>query len=377
MKLRFITILLISIVFIACDKTDNIETKRKELSEAKDELFKLKEKISKIEKELVELGDVETNTSLSLVSTIKVNKEPFYHKVDIRGEVQSNNNVLISPETPSVVKRILVSEGQKVSEGQLLIVQDDEVLKKSIRELESGLELAVIIFEKQKKLWEQKIGTEVQYLTAKNGKESLELKLATTKSQLSKTRIRAPFDGVVDLIDIRVGEMAQPGFPVVRLVSNSNVYINADVSESYIGKFKEGQEVEIYFPSTDKIINSSIRTIGQVINLNNRTFELEVSIPDNIQVKPNMIAVLTLADYQNQDAISVPTRIIQTDRMGKYVYKVQEEEGKTVVKRVDVTPGMTYDNATEITSGLEGSELLVLKGGLGLADGAAVNVSNE
>ena len=377
MNLKNLSIILLALVIFSCEQTDEIEAKKSELTEAKEQLFTLKSKISKLERELVELGVVEVNTNLTLVSTITISKKPFYHQVDVRGAVQSRNNVLISAETPAAVQQVLVVEGQQVKKGQTLIVQDGEVLKRSIKELESSLELATTMYERQKKLWEQNIGTEMQYLEMKNRKESLELKLATTRSQLNKTRIKAPFNGVVDMIDVRVGEMAQPGLPIIRLVSMSNMYIKADVSESFIGKFSKGQKVKVYFPSTDFTIHSKISSIGQVINPNNRTFEIEISIPSNgAKVKPNMITVLTLADYFNKNALTVPTNIIQSDRRGKYAYSVVEEEGNSVVRRVDIEPGITYGTETEIKQGLIGGETLVLKGGIGLTEGGIVEVKN-
>ena len=368
---------MLALVIISCEETNQVETKKNELTEAKEALFTLKSKISKLERELVELGVVEANTNLTLVSTITVRQKPFYHQVDVRGAVQSRNNVLISAETPAAVQQVLVVEGQQVRKGQTLLTQDGEVLKRSIKELESSLELATTMYERQARLWEQNIGTEVQYLEMKNRKESLELKLATTRSQLSKTRIKAPFNGVVDMIDVRVGEMALPGIPIVRLVSMSNMYIKADVSESFIGKFHKGQKVKIYFPSTDYTIHSKISSIGQVINPNNRTFEIEISIPANgAKVKPNMITVLTLVDYENILAVAVPTNIIQSDRMGKFAFAVVEEEGNSIVRRIDIVPGITYGTETEIKQGLTGGETLVHKGGIGLTEGGMVEVKN-
>jgi membrane fusion protein (multidrug efflux system) len=377
MQLKNLSIILLALVIFSCAQTNEIDAKKSELTEAKEQLFTLKSKISKLELELVELGVVEVNTNLTLVSTIIINQKPFYHQVDVRGAVQSRNNVLISAETPAAVQQILVVEGQQVRKGQTLISQDGEVLKGSIEELESSLELATTMYERQQKLWEQNIGTEVQFLEMKNRKESLDLKLATTRSQLSKTVIKAPFNGVVDMIDVRVGEMAQPGMPIIRLVSMSNMYIKADVSESFIAKFSKGQKVKVYFPSTDYTIHSNISSIGQVINPNNRTFEIEVSIPANgAKVKPNMITVLTLADYVNKNALAVPTNIIQSDRMGNYAFQVKEEEGKSVVRRVDIETGITYGIETEIKQGLSGGETLVHKGGIGLTEGGIVEVKN-
>ena len=377
MKLKHLLIIAAPLMLFACESGDPVEAKKKELSDAKTELFNIRAKISTLEKDLANLGVVEENPNLALVTTIDVQKKPFFHRVDFRGSVQSRNNVLISAETPAAVQEVRVVQGQQVKKGQLLIVQDSEILKKNIKELESSLNLATTMFERQEKLWQQNIGTEVQYLESKNRKESLELKLSTTKSQLSKTRIRAPFDGIVDLVDVRVGEMAQPGFPIIRLVSMSNMYLKADVSESYVGKFNVGQAVDIFFPSTDVKLKSKVRSIGQVINPQNRTFEIEVMIPDDLIVKPNMITVITLADYQNEKAYTIPTKIIQDDRIGKFVFSVVTNEGVEMVKRMDIELGVTYANQTEIKSGVNEGDLLVVKGGLGLADGGVVKVVTE
>ena len=378
MKLKSISLIAIALLFtLACEEGSEIERKKNELTAAKAELFKVKEKIANLEKELVDLGVEETNSNLTLVTTMPVATQKFEHKVDVRGTVQSRSNVMISAETAAAVQQVNVVEGQQVRKGQLLISQDGEILKKNIKELEASLTLAKTIFERQEKLWEQNIGTEVQYLEAKNRMESLELKLATTKTQLSKTKIRAPFDGIVDMVNVRVGEMAQPGVPIVRLVSMSRMYIKADVSESFVGKFRTGQEVNVYFPSTDVSLKSSVKAIGMVINPNNRTFDLEVSIPDGLKVKPNMIAVLTLADYEKDNAIAVPTKIIQSDRLGKFVFKVNKEGNETKVVRQDVELGVTYGNNTEVKNGLNPDDELVVKGGLGLKDGNQVKIVTE
>jgi len=377
MKFKSLTIMFAGLAFIACQPDDEITAKKGELTKTKIELFKIKAKITKLEGELIDLGVVETNRNLTLVSTLTIAAKSFSHKVSVRGAVQSKNNVFISAETPAVVQEVLVVEGEQVRKGQLLISQDGEVLKRTIKELESSLDLATTMYNRQEKLWEQNIGTEVQYLERKNRKESLELKLATSRTQLSKTQIKAPFNGVVDKIDVRVGEMAQPGMPIIRLVSMANMYVKADVSESFIGKFKKGQEVKIYFPSTDYTVNSRISSIGQVINPNNRTFELEIKIPTNgAKVKPNMVTVLTLTDYVNKKAFTVPTNIIQSDRMGKFAFEVVENGGHSIVRRVNLEPGITYENETEIKNGLEGGEILVFKGGIGLTEGGIVEIKN-
>jgi RND family efflux transporter MFP subunit len=374
----FFFVLLLSITMVSsCEEKSEVEQKKAQLAEYKKQLFELKTNISELEKELLAMGAVEPGANLTLVSTLTVRRNKFVHKVDVRGAVKSRNNILISAEVPGTVTGVKIVEGQQVKKGQILIVQDAQVLIRSIKELESALSLAQTIYERQKKLWENNIGTEVQYLEAKNRKESLELKLATTRSELSKTRIKAPFSGVIDRVDIRNGEIAQPGVPVIRLVSLSRMYIKADVSESFVGKFKKGQQVQVYFPSTDRRMSTTISAIGQVINPKNRTFVVEVRISDNDNLKPNMIAVLTLTDYVNNNAITVPTNLIQTDRTGKFLYNIEERDGRPVAVRTNIETGISFGSETEVLRGLTVDEIIVNKGGFELSDGSLVKIVDQ
>lgn len=366
--------MVLALAVTACAPKSDNDKKLAEYEKAKAKLEEQKAKVHELKTELVEAGIIKENTNLSLVTTFKLKPEVFENVIDIRGSVQSRGNITLSAETPAQVTKIMVKEGEKVSKGQVLIVQDAEVLKNSIAELKTSLDLATTMYERQKKLWDKNIGTEVQYLEAKNRKESLERKLATTQSQLDKTIIRAPFSGIIDMIDIRVGEMAQPGFPIVRLVSLENTYIKADVSEAYVGKFKEGQKVEVYFPSLDKTLKAKVAAVGQVIDENNRTFDLEVQIPSDKHIKPNMIAVLSIADYTNEDALAVPTNLIFTDKNGAFVYQLKESDGKDFAIRADVSVGMTSGIKTEILGGLKAGDILIEKGIYDISNGAQVKV---
>jgi len=370
----FLLVVLVG-VFLSCEKDSDIEQQKEKLTKYKEEMIELRAKIAELEKDLIEKGAIKKNVNIALVSTLKVKPKKFEHKVDIRGSVKSRNNILIAPEVPGNIIRVLVSEGQRVSKGQLLVELDGDVLRRSIKELQSSLDLATTIYERQKKLWDNNIGTEVQYLESKNRKESLELKLATSKSELKKTQVRAPFSGTVDLLDARIGEMAQVGMPIVRLVSMSNMYIKADVSESFVGKFKAGQPVTVYFPSTDYRLSSTISSIGQVIDPNNRTFELEVRIPSLNIIKPNMLAVLTISDYENERALVVPTNLIQTDKNGEFLYHVVKKDSLDIASRVDVEVGISFKNETEVVRGLTGGETIVDKGATELTDGSQVKIA--
>ncbi len=375
MKKTGLTLLAISIIFIACEPKTDINKKQAEYEEAKKELAAQKAKVHELKLELEQAGIIHQSNNLSLVTTFELKPTVFEHTIDIRGTVKARGNITITPETPARVTKVLVKEGEKVKMGQTLVIQDAEVLRNTIAELKTSLDLAKTIYNRQKKLWDKNIGTEVQYLEAKNKKESLERKLATTKSQLAKTVIQAPFSGVIDRVDVRVGQNIQPGQPILRLVSLSDMYIKATVSEAYVGKFEPNQEVAVYFPSTGLQLNAKISAIGQVIEPKNRTYELEILIPSDKKIKPNMVAVLTVSDYVNNNALVVPTNIIFTDKKGAYVYQLKKSDEHDVAIRADVTLGITSGTATEILAGLTAGDVIIDKGIYDVSNGSRVKIA--
>jgi len=368
------TLLLSLLVLLACGPKSEKEQKLAEYEEAKEKLIAQQTIVHTLKKELLDAGFIEESDNRSLVTAFEIKPMDFERKIEIRGNVMSMGNINISVDAPGKVIKVLAKEGQTVALGQTLVVQDSKVLNNSLAELKTSLELATTIFERQKKLWDQNIGTEVQFLEAKNRKESLERKVSTTSAQLDKTIIRAPFAGVIDFVDVRVGETVQPGRPIIRLVNQSNMYIKAEASEAYIGKFKQGQEVDIYFPSLDKEIQSKISAVGQVIEKDNRSFEVDVQIPSNDDFKSNMISILKIADYSNKKAIAVPTNIIFTDNKGFFVYQLKKSEGSDVAIRTDVVVGITSGTMTEILSGLKENDRVIDKGIYDISSGSQVKV---
>ncbi len=368
-------ILLVVFLIVACEKETDLDKKKAAYEKAKTELDEQKAKVHALKLELEEAGVLKINDNRSLVTTFELKSSVFEHKIDIRGTVKARGNITISPEIPARVTKVLVKEGEKVKMGQILVVQDAEVLRNNIAELQTSLDLAATIYKRQKKLWDKNIGTEVQYLEAKNRKESLERKLATSKSQLSKSIIKAPFSGVIDRIDARVGQHVQSGMPILRLVSLADMYMKADVSESYVGKFEQGQKVAIYFPSTGVEFEAKISAIGQVIEPKNRTFELEILIPSNEKIKPNMVAVISISDYKNNEALVIPTNIVFTDSKGVFVYQLKQAEGKNVAIRTDITLGLTYGINTEILSGINAGDVIVDKGIYDISNGSQVKIA--
>ncbi|MFN3840900.1 MAG: efflux RND transporter periplasmic adaptor subunit [Cyclobacteriaceae bacterium] len=381
MKNKFYIISIIALAG-ACSKPEvsNLDAKKQELEKAKSELAALNETIASLEKEIATLDPefARQNSKAILVSTFVAEKRPFEHKVEVRGSVESRKNVLITAQTGGEIKRVYVREGQRVTKGQTLVLLDAEIIENTIAELKTALELATAVYDRQAKLWEQKVGTEIQYLQAKNNKESLERRLATAKSQRDQAVVKAPFAGTVDQLPAKEGEIASPGMPLVRLVSPADSYIKADVSERFIGKFKTGDPVEIYFPSVNQHLTSKISSVSQVINSENRTFVVEVHLPDvNFVVKPNQVVVLQLRDYLSDETLAVPTRIIQTDEDGQFIYIVDNREGKMLARKVHVTTGITSKAETEIIDGLQGSELIVNEGYRDLTEGVEVVIEKS
>jgi RND family efflux transporter MFP subunit len=371
-------ILPLTLFLVSCGSGDGLEEKKAQLEAYKKQLAEVKASIRQLENEIAsEDSTFTTGSENILVSTYVVKPEPFIHQIDVRGSVESRKNVMISAETMGRIESIPVTEGQEVNTGTLLMKLDADILENNIAEVRTQLELATTVYERQSNLWEQNIGSEIQYLQAKNNKESLERRLKTLQSQLNQAYIRAPFAGVVEEVPVKQGEMAQPGIPLIRIVNQNQMYITADVSEAYLGKIAKGDQVTIFFPTQEVEMKSTIASVGKVINQENRTFSVEVSIPrnSNYEFRPNQVVVLTLTDYLNEDAMSVPTRIIQSDDQGKYVFGMTDQEGKRVAKKIRITTGKSFDNKTEVLSGLSNSDIVIEKGYRDVNEGVEVSLS--
>ncbi|NVK85973.1 MAG: efflux RND transporter periplasmic adaptor subunit [Cytophagia bacterium] len=371
-------IILATLVVVSCGKnTDTLEGKKERLEAARNEMRVLDTEVKELEKAIAaedpEFGKVAE--AAELVTTIPAAKTEFEHKIEVRGNVQSRTNVYISAEIMGQLTAVNVVEGQYVNQGQVLATIDSESIEKSIAEIENQLTFATTVFEKRERLWKQNIGTEIDYLQAKNNKESLEKSLETLKIQLDKSKIKAPFSGTIEEVPVNAGQVVQPGTQIAFLVSNQNMYILAEVSEAFIGKFQKGDEVSVSFPSLNKSFESTITSIGSVINQASRTFTVEVKLPaDKSLLKTNLISVLKLTDYSVEDAVVIPSRVIQEDLEGNFVYTVGNGDKKA--KKVHVKLGYSYDNKTEVLTGLAGGESVVDKGSRIVADGTVVSVQN-
>ncbi|PZX49122.1 efflux RND transporter periplasmic adaptor subunit [Algoriphagus chordae] len=372
---KFLPLIALAFVAISCATEDGVEAKKAELEQLKTQSNEITNQIKALEAELMTLDPefAKQNHKSILITTANAKKGRFEHYVEVTGSVLSKKNVIISSETSGRILEVPVSEGQRIAKGAVLARIDAESIERNIDELENSLSLATTLFEKQERLWNQQIGTEVQYLEAKNRKEGLERNLASARTNLDKAEVRAPFSGTIETIDVRLGELVQPGMSMFQFVGDSDLFIEADISESYVGVLKKGDSVNVSFPSVDEDLHTRVSSVGAIINPNNRTFKVEVFLPNLPMVKPNMISVLKIQDYEHNDAVTVPSYLILSDNRGDYIFVV--EAG--VAKKKYVERGKTYDKHTEILEGLEGNEVLVDKGFREVGDNFNVNIVQQ
>jgi len=304
------------------------------------------------------------------VKISQVEKERFQHFVQVQGTVESDNNVLIAPQSSGVVKKIYVNAGNKVTKGQLLAELDGSILESSIAEVENGLKLAETIFERQQRLWNKNIGSEIEFLQAKNNKEGLEKRLVTLKEQYKLTKIFTPLSGTVDEVLIKEGEMAVAGLGAVRVVQLSNLKIKVDLSEIYISRIKKNDLVHVKIPVIGREFDLRVDAVSQVIDPQNRTFQIEMKIPKSeIGIKPNMLSVLTINDYTNDEALIVPLNIVQETGQEQFVFVAEQINGDWIARRRSVKTGNSYIDRAEISSGIQEGEYVVTFGYQNLADG--------
>ena len=375
----FITLFAIITIAGCKQQQDELTAKKQELEELKKQQENIQFQIMELEKQILS----EDSTALTvkkkgkLITTLTVESKPFTNYIDIQGNAESDLNVAISAEMGGEVVKVFVEEGDAVKQGQMLVQLDDAILQRDMADLEVSLELASTVFEKQQKLWDKKIGSEIQYLQAKNNKESLETKKQKLQTALGKTSIKAPVNGTVELIRIRQGEVAAPGHPILNVVNLDLIKVKADMPERYIASVKKGGEVLVEFPSLEIEKKATVASVGNIVNPSNRTFRVEIDIPNKDHtVKANLLALIKLSEYQNEKALTVPTRIIQRENNQDYVYVVAQNSEPAAQKRI-ITTGKSYGGETEVLSGLAAGEIVVNDGYQYVTDGAVVEIQNK
>ncbi|KAA9331498.1 efflux RND transporter periplasmic adaptor subunit [Hymenobacter busanensis] len=346
------------------------------------ELAKLKQEQAANQAKIAELETkvgkpAEAAVAATPVSTISVKPESFTSYLEVQGRVDFDENANVSPRMPGVLTDIRVQRGDRVSRGQVLATQDASVLESGIAELRTRLDLARTVFEKQDRLWKQQIGTEIQYLQAKNNYEALQRSLATQQRQRAQYNVVAPFSGVVDDVPAKVGENGAPGVPVVRLVSGSGGKIVADVSEAYANSIKAGDVALVTIPDLGGTeIKSTVRTVSRTINPTSRTFtvELRPSGQNAAQLRPNMVATVRIQNYNRQNATVLPVDLVQRDEQNSYVFVVEQKGGQKVAAKRIIQIGNTYNGKVEVTNGLKQDDQVISAGYQNLNEGQVVSL---
>ncbi len=371
MNKKIVYTLLVIGLLSSCGSGD----KKEKLEKLKQQSAELLAEISQLEKEIALSGDSASSTiKVKDVAVIKIAYEPFKHFIAIQGRVEGDENVTLSAKTAGVVNRILVNEGDEVREGQTLAELDNAVFQQSLEEVNTALAFATDVYEKQKNLWDQKIGSEIQFLSAKNNKEGLEKKRATLKEQLELSKIKAPINGVIDAVDIKIGQSLMPGMPAIRVVNLNTLKVKAEISETYASKIKKGNDVVIFFPDLEKEITSKIFYTSKVINNITRTFSAEANLDEqNPDYRPNMVVVLKVIDYQKDSSIVIPLNYIQQTGTSSYVYVASTQNGKKMATKREIKVGQIYNGKAEITEGLNLNDQLITVGYLDLAESMLIN----
>jgi RND family efflux transporter MFP subunit len=383
-----ISIFSIFLLLLSCGSDNNVSIDtliaNGDLNELRSKKTVITEQLKKLNEQVKTLDSVitalDTETKLPLVSTYEVSTQNFQHFLELQGDVATKQNVLIYPEMAGTLQRVYVTEGDKVTKGQLLGVIDDGGMASQLAQLKTQATLAETTYERQKRLWEQKIGSEIQYLQAKTNYEATMSGVQQAERQLSKSAIRAPFSGIIDDVIKDQGTVVSPGpgSEVFRIVNLSNMYITVDVPESYLGSITNGSMAKVYFPVLGDSINTVVRQTGNFINPNNRSFSVEIPVPNkNGSIKPNLSARVTINDYSNPNALLIPQSVISENAEGEqYVFIAENPtvEMQGIAKKRIVTTGKTQGRFVEILSGLSAGELIIQEGARSVKDNQDVQI---
>lgn len=373
--MKRLTLFLGILLLAACTNDKSAEIKE-EINKKKDKVIALNKEIKELEKELRQYADKDTLITTTPVIVEKISPGEFHHYFNANGTVEAVKEAYISPEINGQIEEILVEEGDRVKKDQLLARLNTNVTDNAINEVETALELATTIYKKQKQLWEKKIGSEIQYLEARNNKESLEGKLKTLRSQKEMAFIKSPIKGIIDEIYKKKGEMLAPGQHFMQVIDLDELYINVDVSESYLPAINKDDDVILKFPTyPDKEKTVSIHRIGNVIEPDNRTFQVQLKINNNQErYKPNMVAVIKINDFSADSAIIIPSIVIKEDIKGQYVYTAVKHNEHFISKKRYVQPGRSYNNNTMVLEGLKNGDKVIISGYDQVSDGENISI---
>lgn len=349
------------------------DDKKAQLEKLKTQQAEIAKQVQQLEKDMAKENPTEVKVKLKDVAVTEVAPIKFDHYVQTQGSVEAEDNIAVSPKSPGVIVNVYVTEGQQVSKGQTLAQIDNSILAGSIESMKSQLALAKTVFERQENLWNQKIGTEVQYLEAKSRKETLERQLNSLQEQNNALRITAPINGTVDEVMAKIGEAVSPGQPAFRVVNTSDLKLTAKVSEAYSTQIKKGNKVKVSIPELKKDLESTVTFVGKTIDPLSRTFAVEIDLPSQKDLRPNMTGIVKVIFHTEPAALTIPINVVQ-DINGEKVVFVAEQDGKNTVARKKVVQVEGVYNGQAQVSGLTAGEKIVTFGYQGLNDGEFLKI---
>ncbi|HMH22796.1 MAG TPA: efflux RND transporter periplasmic adaptor subunit [Puia sp.] len=356
----------------AAQNDGSLEGKKAQLTALKDQQDKLEKQIGSLEKEIDKADPAAAvKEKAKLVTLTALTPTSFTHFIDLQGNVEAENTSYISPRgAGGVTRSVLVKKGEQVKKGQLLLKLDDAIQGQQLANAKTQLAYAKDLYQRRKNLWDQKIGTEVDFINAKNQVDQMESQVKIAQEQLDFTNVYADMNGVVDDITVKVGESFGPGSQQLRLVNTDNLKVVVQIPEVYQERVRVGTPVKITFPGlNNKTITGTVRVAGKEINTGSRSFTVEIRIPNDREIRANQVAVVKLQDYAATNALTIPVNTLQTDEKGKYVMVGVTQNGKTLAHKVNVTIGQLYEDKIEIKSGLQPGDHLVTDGFQGLYEG--------
>lgn len=385
------TILTISILLSACGgkgnqtvddviATGDLNVIRNKKTEISEQQKTLEQQIKLLDSAI---GILDADEKLPLVGTFEVKSQKFNHFLSLQGDVKTKQNVLIYPEMAGTLLKVYVKEGQKVEKGQLLATIDEGGMASQLEQMKTQAALAKTTFERQQRLWDQKIGSEIQYLQAKSNYEAQESSVKQMESQLEKANIRAPFSGIIDDVINDQGTVVTPGpgSEVFRIINLSDMYIEVEVPENYLGSVSKGKEVKVYFPILGDSIITKVRETGNFINPNNRSFKIEIPVPNSDgHIKPNLTAKVQINDYTKENAILIPQSIISENAMGEqyaFIAKDPNKENEAIAEKVIISTGKTQGTQVEVLSGIENGDQVVREGARSVKDGQKIKILDQ
>lgn len=355
-----------------------VKANKEKLEKLKKQVRTLNDEIASLESAILKAEGKPVASTTKLVTVINPSVENFSHYIDIQGEAKCEENIALTTDMGGLITKVMVTEGQSVAKGQVLATTDNSVFLKSIDEIDEQLSLAKTVYDKQKRLWDQGIGSQIQLLQAETNKNSIEKRKQSILNQMEKSKIKAPVNGVVDKVFVKVGELAAPGMPAIRVVNLNDMKIEAEIPETYSGKIRNGDIVKVTFPALDnKEIAARVQAVSSVINTLNRSFTATIRLTNTAGIKPNMVAKIKIKDFNANNAVVIPSRLLQQHTGVDFVVlAVKDSSGKMVAKKREIVLGKSYEGKAQILKGLGADDHLLDEGYRDVLEGDEITVSN-